>query len=76
MKELWVRADQDIAWDERKRLVTEALESGADVVLVKKGEVKKVRELGKINVAADDNDADIFVFHDVSSYTKHHNNFL
>jgi len=70
MKELWVRANQDLAWDERKRLVTGALESGADAVLVKKGEVEKVKELGKINVAADDSDADIFIFHDIPDLKK------
>ena len=70
MKELWVRANQDLAWDERKRLVTGALESGADAVLVKKGEIGKVKELGKINVAADDDDADIIIVHDIPDLKK------
>ncbi|ODS42283.1 MAG: 3-dehydroquinate synthase [Candidatus Altiarchaeales archaeon IMC4] len=58
MKELWVKADGNSPWDERKKLVTTALESGADAVIVNKGEVKKVKELGRIRVIADDDGAD------------------
>jgi 3-dehydroquinate synthase II len=60
-KELWVSANQDISWDKRKSIVTDALETGADVVMVKPGESGKVRELGKIKTAAEDNNADIII---------------
>ncbi len=69
-KEFWVRADQDLGWDERKRLVTTALESGVDVVLVKPGEVGRVKTLGRINVAGADERADITVFSDLSNIKK------
>ena len=59
MKELWVKADGDRPWDERKKAVTTALESGADVVLVNGGESVKVRTLGKVKVASADADADM-----------------
>ncbi|MEA3255703.1 MAG: 3-dehydroquinate synthase II [Candidatus Altiarchaeota archaeon] len=61
MKDLWVKADQDCGWDERKNLVTTALESGAQAVLVREGESGRVRELGKIQVVSPDEDSDIFI---------------
>ncbi len=48
MKELWVKAFGDEPWDKRKKHVTDALESGADAVLVNDGEADKVRQLGDI----------------------------
>ncbi len=68
-KQVWVKADEG-AWEERKKRVTNALESGADVVLVNEDDVLLVRELGRIKVAAfvssaasrsNDADADILV---------------
>ena len=67
MKELWVRANQDSPWDKRKGLITTALESGANAVIVHEGEASKVKELGKIDVVADDTDADIFLGKDIKS---------
>lgn len=61
MKELWVRADQNRPWDNRKKYVTSALEAGADAVLVKDGEGVKVRGLGKIKVVSGSEDADIII---------------
>ncbi|MFH0863432.1 MAG: 3-dehydroquinate synthase II [Candidatus Altiarchaeota archaeon] len=58
MKELWVKADGEKPWDERKKAVTTALESGADVVLVGGGETGKARNLGRIKVASTDAEAD------------------
>jgi 3-dehydroquinate synthase II len=49
---LWVRADLDEPWEKRKRLVTTALESGADVILVKKEDLEVVKKLGAITLAA------------------------
>ncbi|MBN2251434.1 MAG: 3-dehydroquinate synthase II [Candidatus Altiarchaeota archaeon] len=60
MKTLWVKADQDAGWESRKKLVTTALESGAEAVIVRKGEAAKVRGLGRILVAAPDDEADIY----------------
>jgi 3-dehydroquinate synthase II len=51
MKKVWVKADP---WN--KRIVTRALECGADAVLVPKGYTPKVKELGIIPTVAEDGD--------------------
>jgi 3-dehydroquinate synthase II len=51
MKEIWVKADP---WE--KELVTTALESGADAVLVSGDKVNSVRELGLIKTVSDKGD--------------------
>ena len=51
MKQLWVKVDP---WD--KKLVTAALESGADAVWVPEGRVQEVKALGLIQVVAPDGD--------------------
>ncbi len=51
MKQLWVKVDP---WD--KKLVTTALESGADAVWVPEGRVQEVKALGLIKVVAPDGD--------------------
>lgn len=52
-KLLWVKADEPQPWEERKRVVTSALESGAEAVVVPREEVSKARELGAISLASD-----------------------
>jgi 3-dehydroquinate synthase II len=51
MKKLWVKIDP---WD--KKLVTTALESGADAVWVSEGRTAEVKALGLITVVAPDGD--------------------
>jgi 3-dehydroquinate synthase II len=51
MKKVWVKVDP---WD--KKLVTTALESGADAVWVPAGRVQEVKALGLITVIAPDGD--------------------
>ncbi len=51
MKQVWVLA---VPWN--KDIVTTALESGADGVLVPRGYSKRVKELGLINTIAEDGD--------------------
>ena len=51
MKRIWVKA---IPWD--KTIVTTALESGADGVVIPKGFSEKVKELGIITTIAEDGD--------------------
>ncbi len=51
MKEIWVKADP---WE--KELVTTALESGADAVLVSGDKVAGVKELGLIKTVSDNGD--------------------
>lgn len=51
MKKLWVKIDP---WD--KKLVTTALESGADAVWVEPGKAAEVKALGLITVVAEDGD--------------------
>ncbi len=46
-KDVWVRA---VPW--QKKLVTTALESGADAIIVEKDDVEKVRQLGRILVVS------------------------
>ncbi len=51
MKEIWVKADP---WN--KKLVTTALEAGADAVIVSKDKVNSVKELGLIKTVAENGD--------------------
>jgi 3-dehydroquinate synthase II len=51
MKEVWVKA---VPWD--KKLITTALESGADAVMVPEDYTAKVKELGIIRTIAKDGD--------------------
>ncbi len=52
-KEIWIKADADVGtWEEKKSRITTGLESGADAVLVEEADVAKVKELGRINIAA------------------------
>jgi 3-dehydroquinate synthase II len=53
MKSVWIKADKG-PWEERKPIITFALESGADCVLVNEAEVDTVKQLGAITVAAFD----------------------
>jgi 3-dehydroquinate synthase II len=64
MKEKWLMAEG--AWQDIKPMVTTALESGFDCVLVDRENIDRVRELGKIRVAcfgagAEKGTEDIFV---------------
>jgi 3-dehydroquinate synthase II len=51
MRKLWVRVDP---WD--KKMVTTALEGGADGIMVPKGFSEKVKELGRIQTISEDGD--------------------
>lgn len=51
---LWVKADWDEPWEERKPHVVAAIEAGADAVLVKPGEASEVLKLGSIFVAGEE----------------------
>jgi 3-dehydroquinate synthase II len=51
MRKLWVKADP---WD--KKIVTTALEGGADGIMVPKGFSQKVKELGRIKTISEDGD--------------------
>ncbi|MBW2570031.1 MAG: 3-dehydroquinate synthase II [Deltaproteobacteria bacterium] len=51
MKKIWVKVDP---WD--KKLVTTALEGGAEGIMVPKGFSKKVKELGRIQTISEDGD--------------------
>ena len=57
MKGVWYKADEG-DWDDRLPLITAAIESGVDYVLVNDDEVGKVRELGDVGVAAFVDDTD------------------
>ncbi|MGQ9788364.1 MAG: 3-dehydroquinate synthase II [Candidatus Hadarchaeaceae archaeon] len=50
---LWIRADWDEAWESRKPFVREAIETGADIVLIKPEDVPEVLKLGTILMAAE-----------------------
>ena len=52
-KEIWIKADADVGtWEDKKSRITTGLESGADGVLVEEDDVAKVKELGRIKIAA------------------------
>jgi len=51
MKKIWVKVEP---WD--KKLVTTAIEGGADGIMVPKGYSKKVKELGRIQTISEDGD--------------------
>lgn len=51
MRKIWVKIDP---WD--KKLITTALEGGADGVMVPKGYTEKVKALGKIETISEDGD--------------------
>ncbi|MBU4053902.1 MAG: 3-dehydroquinate synthase II [Proteobacteria bacterium] len=51
MRKIWVKVDP---WD--KDLVTTALEGGVDGIMVPDGHAAKVKELGRVEVIADDGD--------------------
>jgi 3-dehydroquinate synthase II len=52
-RSVWLKADDEVGdWETRKRRITAGLEAGVDWVLVDKGDVDRVRELGDVNVAA------------------------
>jgi len=68
-KEIWIKADADVGtWAEKKSRITTGLESGADGVLVEGEDVARVRELGRIKIAAfaveskEGEEADIVVY--------------
>ena len=50
---VWLKADDSVGdWEQRKRRITAGLEAGVDWVLVDQQDVAKVRELGRVDVAA------------------------
>jgi len=52
-KEIWIKADDEVGtWEKKKSRITAGLESGVDGVLVEEKDVGKVKELGRIKIAA------------------------
>jgi 3-dehydroquinate synthase II len=52
-RSVWLKADSEVGdWENRKRRITAGLEAGVDWVLVDATDVAKVRELGRVKVAA------------------------
>ena len=52
-RSVWLKADDEVGdWEARKRRITAGLEAGVDWVLVDRRDVDRVRELGRVNVAA------------------------
>ncbi|MDO5849508.1 MAG: 3-dehydroquinate synthase II [Methanobrevibacter sp.] len=47
-------------WDDRKEMITTALESGIDYVL-DLGDIDKIKKLGNVNVISNSDDADIYL---------------
>jgi 3-dehydroquinate synthase II len=59
-KTVWVKADEG-TWEENKPRITTGLESGADCIVLNFEDIKSVRNLGNIKIAAPDIDADIIL---------------
>ena len=52
-RSVWLKADGAVGdWEARKRRITAGIEAGVDWVLVDEEDVPRVRELGRVNVAA------------------------
>ena len=52
-RSVWLKADDEVGdWEARKRRITAGIEAGVDWVLVDEADVERVRELGRVNVAA------------------------
>ncbi|MDR9380574.1 MAG: 3-dehydroquinate synthase II [Natronomonas sp.] len=52
-RSVWLKADDEVGdWEARKRRITAGLEAGIDWVLVDQRDVGRVRELGRVDVAA------------------------
>ena len=52
-RSVWLKADDEVGdWEARKRRITAGLEAGVDWVLVDRRDVDRVRDLGRVNVAA------------------------
>jgi 3-dehydroquinate synthase II len=52
-RSVWLKADDEVGdWEDRKRRITAGLEAGVDWVLVDEADVDRVRDLGKVNIAA------------------------
>ena len=52
-RSVWLKADDEVGdWEARRRRITAGLEAGVDWVLVDQRDVDRVRELGRVNVAA------------------------
>ncbi|MBC7110026.1 MAG: 3-dehydroquinate synthase II [Archaeoglobi archaeon] len=54
MRELWLKADEEKEWEEKKEKITSALESGFDALIVRAEEVENARKLGKIKIVCED----------------------
>jgi len=64
MKKVWLDCRK---WE--KNLVTTAIESGVDAVLVNNEDIEKVKALGLISVIADDRKSDLQLGKDVLEIT-------
>jgi len=52
-RSVWLKADDEVGdWEARKRRITAGLEAGVDWVLVDRRDVGRVRDLGRVDVAA------------------------
>ncbi len=52
-RSVWLKADDTVGdWEARKRRITAGLEAGVDWVLVDRRDVGRVRDLGRVNIAA------------------------
>ena len=59
-KEVWIKADAAVGtWEDRKSRITAGLESGVDCVLVEEEDIPKVRELGRVTIAAFVSESDL-----------------
>ncbi|WP_049902609.1 3-dehydroquinate synthase II [Halococcus agarilyticus] len=52
-RSVWLKADDAVGdWEQRKKRITAGLEAGVDWVLVDEDDVSRVRDLGRVSVAA------------------------
>lgn len=64
-RSVWLKADDEVGdWTDRRDRILAGLDAGVDWVLVDQADVERVRELGKMNVAAFRTDGDVSVIDD------------
>ncbi len=67
MKFFWVDSTFLDSWEERKKIITTALESGVSAVLVREEDIEKVKKLGNLKTVSESEKADIIIKKDLES---------
>ena len=76
-RSVWLKADSSVGdWEQRRERITAGLEAGVDWILVDESDVERVRELGKISIAAFREDGDVHVMDAEADQSTHPDTFV